>query len=131
NNNYQYVSNFWADELKTQAISAQLTKFMRDDEAKFRLVTSLKFAFIPVGSIIVLTCLIWIILSLNLLFIEAYGTKGSDLLREAFFDSILLALTDFLPWLVIFFSVLLFGGLYMANMALRPFQVIGRYCESK
>lgn len=114
-----------------KAISGQLTKFMRDDEAKFRLATSLKFALIPVGSIIVLTSLIWIILSLNLLFIEAYGTKGSALLREAFFDSILLALTDFLPWLVIFFSALLFGGLYMANMVLRPFQVIGRYCESR
>lgn len=104
---------------------------MKDEEAKFRLTTSLKFALIPVASMVMLTSLIWIILSLNLLFIEAYGASGNAQLREAFIDSILLALTDLLPWLGVFFSALLLGGLYMANMVLRPFQVIGRYCEAK
>ena len=112
-------------------ILAPIQKFVRDEEAKFRVMTSLKFAAIPLASFIVLACLIWGILTLNLLFIEAYGEHGTSQLREAFYDSVLLAITDLLPWLGLFFVALIIGGLYMANMVLRPFQVIGRYCEDK
>ncbi len=110
---------------------ATLSGFFKDEEAKFRILTAVKFTLIPFGSFVLLGCLIWGILTLNLLFIEAYGKNGTSQFREAFYDSVLLATSDILPWLGVFFICLVVGGLYMANMVLRPFQVIGRYSEAQ
>lgn len=112
-------------------IKATLGSFFKDEEAKFRIFTAVKFTLIPFGSFILLGSLIWGILTLNLLFIEAYGKHGTSQLREAFYDSVFLATSDILPWLGAFLICLVIGGLYMANMVLRPFQVIGRYSEDR
>ncbi len=112
-------------------LKASIGRFLKDEEAKFRILTAVRFTMIPLGSFILLGGLIWGMLTINLLFIEAYGEHGTSQLREAFYDSVLLATSDILPWLGIFLVCLVIGGLYMANMVLRPFQIIGRYCEAK
>lgn len=112
-------------------LKSSLSRFFKDEEAKFRILTAMRFTLIPLGSFILLACVIWGILTLNLLFIEAYGEHGTSQLREAFYDSVFLATSDILPWLGVFLVCLIIGGLYMANMVLRPFQLIGRYCEDR
>ncbi|MCK5073986.1 MAG: hypothetical protein KAQ98_11205 [Bacteriovoracaceae bacterium] len=104
-------------------------KIRVDEEARFRMKTSLKIVCIPFISLSVLFALLLLILSVNLAFFEAHGYPGVVELREAYYDYVFKTLIDFFPWFCIFVIFVLIIGIYVSHLFLRPFRVIGDYCE--
>ncbi|HAZ14070.1 MAG: hypothetical protein A2X86_14275 [Bdellovibrionales bacterium GWA2_49_15] len=103
--------------------------FLKDDEAKFRLWTGFKVTFIPFMTLFVLWIFLWIFLRINLAFYEVNGFPSSVDLSEAYFAYILSTLSNLTPFLIGFALALWIAGLYMAEVLLRPFKLIGDYCE--
>ncbi len=103
--------------------------FLKDDEAKFRVWTGFKVTAIPFMALLVLWVFLWIFLRVNLAFYEANGFPNSLDLSDAYFEYILSTLGNLTPYLAGFAIGLWLAGLYMAEMLLRPFKLIGDYCE--
>lgn len=114
---------------KLQSIKKAITQVFNDDESRFRLLTTIKICSIPLITILIMIGLILVILRLDLLFFEAHGLSNIDSLAETFYDYILKNVLETLPYMGLFFVVLIFIGVYIANLFLRPFRLISEYCE--
>ena len=58
-------------------------KILKDDETRFRLVTSFKISLVPVFSLFMLAAFIWVLLRLDLHFFEAHSLKGIQKFEES------------------------------------------------
>ncbi|TNF04844.1 MAG: hypothetical protein EP326_00985 [Deltaproteobacteria bacterium] len=114
---------------KLQSIKKAITQVFNDDESRFRLLTTIKICSIPLITILIMIGLLLVILRLDLLFFEAHGLTNIDSLAETFYDYILKNVLETLPYMGLFFVVLIFIGVYIANLFLRPFRLISEYCE--
>ncbi|MBL6988404.1 MAG: hypothetical protein ISR65_01425 [Bacteriovoracaceae bacterium] len=101
------------------------------DNSLFRMVTVLKMMTIPVLSLTILSGLIWMFLRINLAFFEVNGFIRIDELRVAYFDYILSSLVDITPYLIIFIVINGVIGAYISELLVRPFKLIGNYCENR
>ena len=97
----------------------------------FALATGLKVTGIFVGVMCLIGYILWIMLTMNNVFFEAQGFLAADAFKEAYFDSVLRSVSDFFPYILMFVVILFFGGVLISKMLLRPFKVIGDYCEKK
>ncbi|MEI8347208.1 MAG: hypothetical protein WCG27_07060, partial [Pseudomonadota bacterium] len=128
-NIFKCLTNFgpcWEEKIKP--LFNRFSKLF-NEEAKFRLLTTLKISIIPIASIVVMGLLLRFLLRINLVFFEANGLTGADTLREAFYDYILQSLDDFWPFISGLYVFLVFAGFYVSHLFLRPFRLIGDYCE--
>lgn len=103
--------------------------FLKDDEAKFRLWTGFKVTLIPVIVFFILVIFLWIILTINLSFFEAHGYPKIGELSETYYQYVISTSLDLVPYFLLFLFFLWLFGLYLAEMLLRPFKLIGDYCE--
>lgn len=110
---------------------AKFVKPLKDEEVQFRLTTTFKISVIPLITMAVLGFYLANILKMNLIFFEANGFSQLAELREAYYDYIMATLLDTVPFVAGIFIAIIFLGLYLANMILRPFHIIGNYCEKK
>lgn len=106
-------------------------KLFKSEVSIFALFTGLKVAGIFVGVLLLVSYIFWIILSLNNVFFESQGFVTASALREAYFDYVLKSVSDLAPYILAFVIALFFAGVFVANILLRPFQIIARYCEKK
>ncbi len=109
----------------------KLLKLFDDEEFKFRLFTGLKMTSIPLLSLIILSFLIFILVKLDAHFFKANEIIGIDNFDENFYDAIsdyLLNSVPYMACLLIFVNIL---ALYVSSLLLRPFRLIGEYCEKK
>lgn len=107
-----------------------LKAFSKDDEAQFRLWTGLKVAIIPLAVLSILFVFLWIILRMNLAFFHANGFPNYVELTDAYYQFLFSTFADVGPSIAILTLILWIIGLYMAQIILRPFRLIGDYCES-
>lgn len=107
----------------------KLSKLFAGEDSKFLVSTALKVAGIYLVSMILVAYLLWLVLSMNNVFFEANGYPELQELREAFFDYILSNLFENLIYIFSFYIILFFAGLYTGKILLRPFDVIGKYCD--
>lgn len=114
---------------KLQAIKKTFSKVFTDDESKFRLLTTVKICMIPMITLFIMIGLILVILRLDLLFFEAHGLSNIGSLADTFYDYVLKNVVDALPYMGLFFVILIFIAVYIANLFLRPFRLISDYCE--
>ncbi len=114
---------------KLQSLKKTLSQVYNDDESRFRLLTTIKICLIPLITILIMFGLLLVILRLDLLFFEAHGLSNIDSLAETFYDYILQNVLQTLPFMGLFFVILIFIGVYIANLFLRPFRLISDYCE--
>lgn len=105
--------------------------FMRDDQAWFRLMTSLKVTSITLFSFLILVAMTWLILTLDLIFFRTKGYPGYEQFTEVFFDSVVQTSLNVLPHISGMMIVIIFLGIYIGNLLVRPFRIIGNYCEKK
>jgi len=101
----------------------------KDEEVRFRLVNSLKITIIPIFSLIITLLLAGFFLKFDLIFFESFGYPNVDALKDAYFDFILAKSLELVPITAAFFIVLVFVGIYISDILLRPFRVIGDYTE--
>ena len=104
-------------------------RLFKEDDGKFYIACGLKLSCVSFFTIVFISYHIWMILSLNSTFFESVGYFKSMNLREAFFDHSLKALIDQLPLIFFFIICIFFVGMYVGYILLRPFAVIGNYCQ--
>jgi hypothetical protein len=104
-------------------------KKLIDDEARFRLMTTLKIAIIPLISAGLMAFLMKYLLKINLIFFEANGFTNIQELKNGYYEYVLMAIDDFIPYFTVLYIILVFAGLYISYIILRPFKMIGDYCD--
>ena len=114
----------------------RLTKFKKmlesvyyNDEARFRLSTTLKITLIPLITICVTWSFIFIILRMDLLFFDAHNMTDIALFEETYYQFVINTTLDQWHLLGTMFIILVFVGIYLSNLFLRPFRLIRKYCE--
>ncbi len=110
-------------------ILASKKAIFHEESTRFMLFTGLKVMFVSLVITIILFYLLWLIVSINSAFFEASNYKGVDALREAYMDFITSELFEVIPLASIFFFFLFFSGVYLGKLLLRPFSIIGDYCQ--
>lgn len=104
-------------------------KVFKTEDSRFLLFTGFKVVSAAFIICLFVAYLYWIVISINNVFFEANGFLGIEDLRQAYFDYILSTLLEWLPLLILFFIVLFFVGIYVGKILLRPFELIGSYCQ--
>jgi hypothetical protein len=105
-------------------------KLFKTEDSKFILSTALKISLAYLMSSILVFYLVWLVISLNNVFFEANGFLNFDGMESAFFDYVASRITQNFYYVLTFFILLFFAGIYLAKILLRPFELIGKYCES-
>jgi hypothetical protein len=102
-----------------------------DEEFMFKLSTGIKFVLISLGFTLAVILFTYLLLRIDLIYFVAHGYPGASEFQEAFYDFVFSSLYDEVPYVVlaIFFIFLL--GFYLSGIMIRPFQVIGKYCDER
>ncbi len=105
-----------------------LGRVFKTDETKFVILTGLKVSCISLLiNTIIYTCL-FEVMRLNYVFFRTQGFPDFQD-DEVFFGYVMSEVIDNLPVLFLFHIFLFFIGTYVGWLILRPFRVIGEYCE--
>jgi hypothetical protein len=107
-----------------------ISDFLKDEEAIFRLTIALKMLFISVLSFVLLLGFLWTILGLDFIFFEANSYTGVKKFTEVYYDFLFSKINYIIPYIMMFFIFVFFMGMYVANLLLRPFKLIGEFCET-
>lgn len=112
-------------------IKTLLLNRYNDDEFMFKLATGLKFVFI--SSVFTLSVLIftYLLLRIDLIYFVAHGYPGAAEFQDAFYDFVYSSLIDEIPYLIVAMLFIFCLGYYMSSIMIRPFKVIGKYCEER
>ena len=105
-------------------------KIIKNDQVKFKLMVGLKFALIPTFTILFTIIINYIVLRVSMLSIDTFESEVNVIAKDVlslYFQKVLL---DLFPWIGIAFSLLILLGVFVANVLLRPFVVIGNHCEN-
>ena len=109
--------------------SSYINTATKDEEIIFRLKTTLKMTLIPVISGCVMALFLWVLLQMNLYFFEANGYQGWQAFREAYYEFIVGRTLKLAPYVFMFIAIVAITGVYVSDLLLRPFRIIGDYCE--
>lgn len=114
-----------------EPIKAKWKKLWRNEEAKFRLLTSLKMTSVPIFSFSLMAGCIWILLGMNLLFFRANEIRGMEHFEEVFFDFLSSTMVDITPYAALLLIFVNITAIYISDILLRPFRTVGQYCEKR
>ena len=106
-------------------------RLWQNDEAKFRILTSLKMTTIPLICFLILGSFIGVLLNLNVIFFKANEFMKIREFEEVFYHFMSQELVDLIPYgalLIIFVNM---AAIYISDILLRPFRLIGDYCEAR
>lgn len=106
-------------------------KLWKNDEAKFRIFTSLKMTLIPLFCFLLTASFFAILLHINLIFFKANEFRGISSFEEVYFDFLSTSLMDLVPYIALLFIFVNITGIYVSDILLRPFRIIGDYCEKR
>jgi hypothetical protein len=105
-----------------------LNRVFKTEDSRFLLATGLKVSGISVFITVFIYWFLLQVMRLNYAFFRAHGFPQFD--ESPFFDLILTEAVENLPVLFAFHVFLFFIGVYVGWLILRPFRVIGEYCET-
>jgi hypothetical protein len=105
-----------------------ITKLFKDEDSRFIVLTGSKVAGVYLVSMILVSYLIWVVLSLNNTYFISKGFPELAAFRSAYFDYILANIFENLTYIFAFYVLLLFAGMYIAKILIRPFKIIADYC---
>ncbi len=101
-----------------------------DEEIRFRLFNALKITSIPIITFVILSVLLSLFIKMDIVFFKAHGYANFEQFNEVFVDYILSQLLEYCAIITAFFFATLCFGIYLSELLLRPFKVIGDYCEA-
>lgn len=100
-----------------------------DSQTRFRLVTTWKILFTTVTSAVVLLLLLWLVLEVDFLFFNSFDLNGQVEFKNTFYDYISNKVSDVIPYVALFFILIIALGFYTSNLMLRPFKQISGFCQ--
>lgn len=104
-----------------------LKRVFKTEESRFVLSVGLKVTSISAGITTFSYWYLYRVMKLNYAFFKAHGFPV--MLEEPFYEMVIQRAVGNLPVLVGFHVLLLFIGMYVGWLMLRPFKKIGDYCE--
>lgn len=120
------IKDMWKNILKSPA--PELRRVFKTEDSRFIVMVGLKVAGISFGITCIVYWFLFQIMRLNHAFFKAHGFpefgEGSP-----FFDHIIQEAIENLPILFAFHIILFFIGVYVGWLILRPFRLMGEYCE--
>lgn len=102
-----------------------------DEEFNFKLSTGLKFVFISLAFTFSVLLFTYLLMKIDLIYFVAHGYPGAMEFQEAFYDFVYSSLIDDIPYLLVIILFIFFLGYYLSSIMIRPFKVIGKYCEER
>lgn len=102
-------------------------KIFKEEDTRFFMAVGFKVASISFSITLVMYYIVYLVLRLNYGFFVAHGQNLIE--REPFFEYVTSEALDTLPIVFGFHVCLFFIGVYVGWLILRPFRVIGKYCE--
>ena len=105
-------------------------KAVENEQFKFKVSIGLKFALIPTFTILFTILINYIVLRVSLLSFDTFDSDINIIAKDVlslYFQKVLL---DLFPWIGLAFILLMVIGLFVGNILLRPFVVIGNHCEN-
>ncbi len=104
--------------------------FIKREDIQFMMRTGVKFSLIQICVAFLVAYLFWLLININYIFFKANGFPEISTLKEAFYDHVLGNIVDKYMSIVVIGVIFLFLiGNYIGFLLLRPFKVIGEYCE--
>ena len=109
----------------------RIAKFLDDEEQMFKIGMGLKFLGVSVICTVSVLLFTYLLIRIDLIFFVAHGFPGALDFKEAFIEFIYSSLFDEIIWIILT-GFFVFGlGYYLSGIMIRPFKVIGQYCEDK
>lgn len=105
----------------------ELRKIFKNADTRFIIFVGLKISGISLGVSLLVYYFLFQVSRINYIFFEAQGFPVKD--EGLFFDYIAAEAMENAPILFAFHVFLFFIGTYVGWLILRPFRVIGEYCE--
>lgn len=118
-------------KLSKEGIKAHFKRAFSTDESRFIVITGLQVMVVPLISTLFVGMIFWFFLHLDYVFFEAQSLPRIDELKGVFLDYLVSQVLFYIPFMALFFVSLFFIGTYLATLLIRPFEVIGDYCEKK
>ncbi|MGZ3790329.1 MAG: hypothetical protein ACXVLQ_17485 [Bacteriovorax sp.] len=97
----------------------------------FKLSTGLKFVSISLGFTFAVLLFTYLLLKIDLIFFVANGYPGANEFQEAFLDFVYSSLYGEIPFVAMAIIFIFLLGFYLSSIMIRPFKVIGLYCEER
>ncbi|MBT6325347.1 MAG: hypothetical protein HOJ35_05220, partial [Bdellovibrionales bacterium] len=98
-------------------------------ESIFKFTTAVKVAAIPVVTGMFLYVALWFFLKINLVTFNANGLFDVVALESAYYEYIFSKSYNLSPYIILFEIIAFLLGYYLSTLLLRPFKMIGDYCE--
>ena len=108
-----------------------LKKLYNDDEFMFKFMTGSKFVCISIGFTSTILLFTYLLLKLNLIYFVSQGYPGAVEFQDAFYDFVFNAIFDKIPYVVVALIFIFALGFYLAQIMIRPFKVISKYCVER
>ena len=106
-----------------------LSKVFKDDESRFRLMTTFKITMIPLFSLLTMLLLLAMVLEMTLNMFKGFGPSNLYVLEGVFYDYALRSFWETMPYIILLLGFQALLGIYLSHLFLRPFRTIGEYCE--
>lgn len=103
--------------------------FFKDEHAKFRLTIGLQFAAIPFVAILLSILLNYIVLKVTTSVLSSFSSDRSFIAQDLLFLFAQNSLVEIIPWIILSTLILIIIGIFLANTMIRPFRIIGDYCQ--
>jgi hypothetical protein len=121
-----------SSKLKDNLGDLSLKNFRRmykSEDTRFVLAAGFKVMSVALIVMLFIIYMFWVMLSFNNVFFEANGYLNIGELRQAYFDFVLNKTIYRVHYFLAFFIGLFVAGVYIGKILLRPFEIIGNYCE--
>ncbi len=118
------LKNFFALVLKS------FRQFSKDGEARFRLTVGMQVTAITCLTFILVVTALYSILAFDLLFFQSQGYPGAQEFTAIFYDFMTATLLEYFLYIGLSLIFVFLVGIYIGDLLLRPFRLIGDYCES-
>lgn len=97
----------------------------------FKITMGLKFVAVTVFCLLSFLLFTYLLIKIDLVFFVSQGFPGAIEFQNVLFEYIFASFADKLVWVLIT-GIFTFGlGYYISGIMIRPFEVIGQYCEDK
>lgn len=109
----------------------RVAKYLDDEVQMFKIGMGLKFLGVSVICTVSVLLFTYLLIKIDLIFFVAHGFPGALDFKEAFIEFIYSSLYDEIIWIALS-GFFVFGlGYYLSGIMIRPFKVIGEYCDDK
>lgn len=109
----------------------RITRYFDDEEFMFKVGMGMKFLGVSVICTVSVLLFTYLLIRIDLIFFITHGFPGALDFRDAFIEFIYSSIYDEVIWIVVS-SIFIFGlGYHLSSIMIRPFKVIGQYCEDK